>query len=156
MAANGCNGFSSTTGRSEQARRSRRELRSAPTAVVSAGAGAVARTRPYLFASSKQIGVTLSRSLDCPVEGAFGADVAIGGLSRFLAAQKITPTSRVFIFNAAGEFVAGRGYFNSTEILACNRAGITVTLPKPMTSGAKSEIGSSSETTEGAPTPPLS
>ncbi len=121
-----------------------------------AGAGAVARTRPYLFASSKQIGVTLSRSLDGPVEGAFGADVAIGELSRFLAAQKITPTSRVFIFNAAGEFVAGRGYFNSAEILACNRAGIAVTLPKPMTSGAKSEIGSSSETTEGAPTPPLS
>jgi adenylate cyclase len=71
------------------------------------GAGAVARTHPYLFASSKQIGVTLSRSLDGPVEGAFGADVAIGELSRFLAAQNITPTSRVFIFNTAGEFVAG-------------------------------------------------
>ena len=35
--------------------------------------------------------------------------------------------------------VADRGYFNSPEILACDRAGITVTLPKPMTSGAKSE-----------------
>jgi hypothetical protein len=50
--------------------------------------------------------VTLSRSLDGPVEGAFGADLAIGELSRFLAAQNITLTSRVFIFNAAGEFVA--------------------------------------------------
>ena len=28
------------------------------------------------------------------------------------------------------------GYFNSPEILACHEAGITVTLPKPMTSGA--------------------
>src|SRR3989440_9168205 len=35
--------------------------------------------------------------------------------------------------------VADRGYFNGNEILACDRAGITVTLPKPMTSGAKSE-----------------
>ena len=33
--------------------------------------------------------------------------------------------------------VADRGYFNSTEILACEQADITVTLPKPMTSGAK-------------------
>ena len=35
--------------------------------------------------------------------------------------------------------VADRGYFNSPEILACHEAGITVTLPKPMTSGAKAE-----------------
>jgi transposase len=35
--------------------------------------------------------------------------------------------------------VADRGYFNSPEILACAEAGITVTLPKPMTSGAKSQ-----------------
>jgi transposase len=35
--------------------------------------------------------------------------------------------------------VADRGYFNSPEILACEQADIRVTLPKPMTSGAKSE-----------------
>jgi transposase len=35
--------------------------------------------------------------------------------------------------------VADRGYFNSPEILACEQANIAVTLPKPMTSGAKSE-----------------
>jgi len=33
------------------------------------------------------------------------------------------------------DVVADRGYFSSEEILACDRAGITVTLPKPMTSG---------------------
>jgi transposase/macrodomain Ter protein organizer (MatP/YcbG family) len=37
------------------------------------------------------------------------------------------------------DVVADRGYFNSPEILACERADITVTLPKPMTSGAKSD-----------------
>jgi transposase len=35
--------------------------------------------------------------------------------------------------------VADRGYFNSEEILACEQSGVTVTLPKPMTSGAKAE-----------------
>jgi transposase len=35
--------------------------------------------------------------------------------------------------------VADRGYFDSEEILACENAGITVTLPKPMTSNSKSQ-----------------
>ena len=37
--------------------------------------------------------------------------------------------------------VADRGYFNSEEILACEKAGITVTLPKPMTSGFFAKSG---------------
>jgi transposase len=41
------------------------------------------------------------------------------------------------------EAVADRGYFSSEEILACEDAGITVTLPKPITSGiqAKGRFG---------------
>jgi len=39
--------------------------------------------------------------------------------------------------------VADRGYFDSQEILACEKAGVTVTLPKPITSGsvAKGRFG---------------
>jgi hypothetical protein len=37
------------------------------------------------------------------------------------------------------EVVADRGYFNGEEILACEQADITVTLPKPLRSGAKSQ-----------------
>lgn len=37
------------------------------------------------------------------------------------------------------EAVADRGYFDGEEIKACDEVGITVTLPKRMTSGAKSE-----------------
>lgn len=37
------------------------------------------------------------------------------------------------------EAVADRGYFSSPAILACHEAGVTVTLPKPMTSGVKSD-----------------
>ena len=35
--------------------------------------------------------------------------------------------------------VADRGYFSGEQILACEKAGITVTLPKPMTSHSKAE-----------------
>jgi len=35
------------------------------------------------------------------------------------------------------DVVADRGYYSSEEILACENEGVTVTLPKPMTSGAK-------------------
>jgi transposase len=37
------------------------------------------------------------------------------------------------------EVVADRGYFSGAEILACEEAGITVTLPKPLTSGSKAK-----------------
>jgi hypothetical protein len=35
------------------------------------------------------------------------------------------------------DVIADRGYFSSGEILECDKAGITVTLPKPMTSNPK-------------------
>jgi len=37
------------------------------------------------------------------------------------------------------DVVADRGYFDGEEILACHEDGITVTLPKPLTSGAKAK-----------------
>ena len=37
------------------------------------------------------------------------------------------------------EVVADRGYYKSSEILACDKAGITVTLPKPQTSNNKAK-----------------
>jgi hypothetical protein len=41
------------------------------------------------------------------------------------------------------EAVADRGYYSSEEILTCHQAGITITLPKPITSGieAKGRFG---------------
>ena len=37
------------------------------------------------------------------------------------------------------DVVADRGYFDGEEILACHEAGITVTLPKPLTSNSKAK-----------------
>jgi transposase len=39
------------------------------------------------------------------------------------------------------EAVADRGYFKGEEVLACDQAGITVTLPKPMTSVGRKDKG---------------
>lgn len=44
------------------------------------------------------------------------------------------------------EVVADRGYFDGEEILACEEAGVAVTLPKPMTSNAKRRAGSANRT----------
>jgi transposase len=58
------------------------------------------------------------------------------------------PDSRSMATSGRGSGVVGynvqiavdteHGYFNGEEIKACDDAGVTVTLPKPMTSGAKS------------------
>ena len=45
--------------------------------------------------------------------------------------------ARTAIGSETIEAVADRGYYAGEEILACEEAGITVYLPKPMTSGAK-------------------
>src|ERR1700720_825008 len=70
-------------------------------------------------------------------------DVFVGGLDlaelRFCGVDP-EATGRPSILGADHlDAVADRGYFNSPEILACEQADITVTLPKPMTSGAKSD-----------------
>ena len=47
--------------------------------------------------------------------------------------------ARTEIGSQSLDVVADRGYYAGGEILACEMTGITVTLPKPMTSGAKAE-----------------
>ena len=51
--------------------------------------------------------------------------------------------ARAAIGSEAIEAVADRGYYSGEEIVACEQAGVTVYLPKPMTSGllAKGRFG---------------
>ena len=51
----------------------------------------------------------------------------------------VAKQTKVTLETESLDVVADRGYFNSEEILACEEAGITVTLPKPMTSNSKAE-----------------
>ena len=53
--------------------------------------------------------------------------------------SKMAEQARQGIGHDALTVVADRGYFKGEEILACDQAGITPYVPKPLTSGAKAE-----------------
>ncbi|MBV8505425.1 MAG: cache domain-containing protein [Alphaproteobacteria bacterium] len=67
---------------------------------------AVEQSGVYIFATSGEAGVTLSRSFKGQMPGVMGADLAAIDLARFLRDQHITPTSTAFIFTKAGEVIA--------------------------------------------------
>jgi hypothetical protein len=57
--------------------------------------------------------------------------------------SRMTEQARAAIGSETIEAVADRGYYSGEEIVACEQAGITVYLPKPITSGllAKGRFG---------------
>jgi transposase len=57
--------------------------------------------------------------------------------------SRMAEQARAAIGSEAIEAVADRGYYSGEEIVACEQAGVTVYLPKPMTSGinAKGRFG---------------
>jgi len=57
--------------------------------------------------------------------------------------SRMSEQARAAIGSEAIEAVADRGYYSGEEIVACEQAGVTVYLPKPMTSGlnAKGRFG---------------
>ncbi len=65
-------------------------------------------------------------------------DVTTSGSDRAQLARMAQMTKAVLETDTL-DVVADRGYFSSLEILACHKAGVTVTLPKPMTSGSRSK-----------------
>jgi hypothetical protein len=65
-------------------------------------------------------------------------DVINVGTDRSQLARMATRTKAVLRAERL-EAMADRGYFSSEEILACEEAGITMTLPKPMTSSNRSK-----------------
>jgi transposase len=52
---------------------------------------------------------------------------------------RVATETKATLERANLDVIADRGYFSSEEILKCEQAGITVTMPKPMTSNAKAE-----------------
>src|SRR5262252_6181160 len=80
----------------------------------------------------------------------YNVQIAVDTQHHLIVAHEVTNvgSDRHQLFNMSGQAraemavetlnaVADRGYYDSEEIRACEEAGITVTLPKPMTSGAK-------------------
>src|SRR5229473_3603428 len=114
--------------------------------------------RQMLASPDQQISLTDpdSRSMATSGRGSgvvgYNVQVAVDTEHHLIVTHEVTNTGsdRAQLANVASQakgvlgadhldVVADRGYFNSTEILACEQADITVTLPKPMTSNSKAE-----------------
>src|SRR5713101_7893503 len=114
--------------------------------------------KEMLASPDRQISLTDpdSRSMATSGRGSgvvgYNVQVAVDTVNHLIVTHEVTNTGsdRSQLANVARdakavlqvdklEAVADRGYYSGEEILACHQAGITVTLPKPITSGAKSE-----------------
>ena len=121
-----------------------------------------AMERQMLASPDQQISLTDpdSRSMATSGRGSgvvgYNVQVAVDTEHHLIVTHEVTNTGsdRAQLANIASrakdvlgveklEAVADRGYYSGEEILACDKSGITVTLPKPMTSGleAKGRFG---------------
>jgi hypothetical protein len=72
-----------------------------------------------------------------------GEDNPVRAVDVFVDELDLSEQARAAIGCEAIEAVADRGYYSGEEIVACEQAGVTVYLPKPITSGlnAKGRFG---------------
>ena len=84
------------------------------------------------------VGYNVQASVDTTHHLIVTHDVTTSGSDRSQLARMSEKTKAALGVEAL-DVVADRGYFNSEEILACAEAGVTVTLPKPLTSGSRSK-----------------
>ncbi len=85
---------------------------------------------------SGTVGYNVQASVDTTHHLIIAHDVSNVGNDRSQLSPMAKQTKAILKTDAL-DVVADRGYFNSEEILACDEAGITVTLPKPLTSSNK-------------------
>ena len=84
------------------------------------------------------VGYNVQSSVDTTHHLIVAHDVTTSGSDRAQLSRMGEQTKAVLGTDEL-DVVADRGYFSSEEILACHEANITVTLPKPMTSGSRSK-----------------
>jgi len=87
---------------------------------------------------SGMVGYNVQAAVDIKHHLIVAHEVTNRGTDRSQLAQMARQTKAALETDSL-DVVADRGYFNSEEILACDEAGITVTLPKPLTSGIKAK-----------------
>jgi len=68
----------------------------------------------YVYASSKEVGLTVARRIDGRQTGVLGVDLTLAGISRFLAQQRVGEGSFIFLFNADGKLAA---YPDETKVV---------------------------------------
>lgn len=69
----------------------------------------VTATPPYRFTSSGEIGLTAARRLQGELGGVFGVDLTLSNLSGFLALQRPTPESHLYLFTPEEKILAWAG-----------------------------------------------
>lgn len=84
------------------------------------------------------VGYNVQSSVDTKHHLIVTHDVTTSGSDRSQLARMAEKTKAVLQTETL-DVVADRGYFSSEQILACHEADVTVTLPKPMTSGSRSK-----------------
>jgi len=84
------------------------------------------------------VGYNVQAAVDTETHLIVAHEVTTVGNDRSQLAHMSKKTKAVLAVDEL-DVVADRGYFKSEEILACDQAGITVTLPKPQTSGSKAK-----------------
>ena len=63
-------------------------------------------TDVYVYAWSREVGLTVARRFDGMFAGVFGVDIALSGVSRFLRGQLVGEDSRICMFRADGQLLA--------------------------------------------------
>jgi transposase len=84
------------------------------------------------------VGYNVQTAVDAKNHLIVAHEVANVGVDRELLAA-MANQARVAIGSEELKVIADRGYFNGKEILACDAAGITTLVPKPLTSNSKAE-----------------
>jgi transposase len=97
-----------------------------------------ARSMATAGRGSGMVGYNVQAAVDTKHHLIVAHEVTNRGTDRSQLAQMARQTKAALETDSL-DVVADRGYFNSEEILACEEAGITVTLPKPQTSGNRAK-----------------
>ena len=84
------------------------------------------------------VGYNVQASVDTTHHLIVAHDVTTSGSDR-AQLSRMAKQTKVALAVEELDVVADRGYFSSLEILACKEANVTVTLPKPVTSGIKAK-----------------
>ena len=87
---------------------------------------------------SGMVGYNVQAAVDTKHHLIVAHEVTNEGTDRALLA-KMAEQTKAALETDTLDVVADRGYFKGPEILACDEAGITVTLPKRLTSGIKAK-----------------
>jgi HD-GYP domain-containing protein (c-di-GMP phosphodiesterase class II) len=90
-------------------------------------AGEAVITSPYIFFSSRQIGITVAHALDGE-EGVVGADTVLTTLVHLLQKQKLTPSTRIVMMEKDGTFILSADPHDLGQLLKKRETDRTVDL----------------------------